>query len=112
MLSGCINRGQGGIKCLEISALLVNKWCFCTGLGWTASCRETPTVLGSSSPTHTHCRLSSGIELADLVVTARPECGEGARYKSQGLNVQFIFSCPEGRCNSCPCHLLYWAAAN
>lgn len=42
-----------------------------------------------------------------------PQRGEGAQYKSWELSLQFIFSCPsEGRCNSCPCDLLYWAAAN
>lgn len=49
----------------------------------------------------------------DLVIMVWPQRGEGAQYKSWDLSLQFIFSCPsEGRCNSCPCNLLYWAAAN
>lgn len=49
----------------------------------------------------------------DLVIMLWPQHSEGAQYKSWDLSLQFIFSYPsKGRCHSCPCNLLSWAAAN
>ena len=98
-----------------MSSLLFKKSCLCRGLGLKKKNerkRNPGPFRGVAAPTLWLQALQLS-ELFDLVIMVWPQHGEGAQYKSRDLSLQFIFSCPsEGRCNSCPCHLLYWAAAS
>lgn len=86
--------------------------CVCAE-GWGKEWKRNPEPFRGMAAPAMQCQDPQLSEPFDLVMMVWPQHGEGDQYKSWDLSLQFIFSCPsEGRCHSCPCNLLSWAAAN